>query len=528
MADDLAAPGKVETSPASNPKKNSRVATAAFLVALLALGMTVLGPLLAHFRILAPLQGFGLLALAMFFGGLLAIVLGIPGMVRTRGGRRLGGRRAATGFSLGVALLAIGVLLALPGSKVPAIHDITTSPDRAPEFLALAQLPENIDRDLTYPSGGDVNGRTVTELQREAYPDLAPIALGLPPAQALERSVAVARELGWQIEKDDPANLRFEAFDETFIFRFVDDVVVEVEPRGSGSLLHVRSTSRIGQSDLGKNAARIRAFAKALEEDTVPLDSLAAAGPKLYVFDCGKITVADPSAFSLTAEEAGTDELFVPCYLIEHEKGRLLWDAGLPASVAQAGGRVEESDMVMTLERTLDQQLAELDLEPSDIDLVAFSHLHFDHCGHANLFTDSTLLIQRAEYEAAFGADPIAVFDPTLYSDLADNQTVLLAGDHDVFGDDSVRILSTPGHTPGHQSLLVRLASGPIVLSGDLYHFRASRELERVPVFNTDAEASRDSMRRIESLLEEEKATLWIEHDAALAATLAKAPAFHQ
>jgi N-acyl homoserine lactone hydrolase len=252
---------------------------------------------------------------------------------------------------------------------------------------------------------------------------------------------------------------------------------------------------------------------------------------RLYVFDCGVIELDDISAFGLGNDETPVRELFVPCYLIErgagNESQRLLFDAGLPMALAGQGTLEPEPGTRVRYDRALEDQLGDLGLDPSHIDFVAFSHLHFDHVGSANLFTASTLLIQRAEYEAGFGTPDPRLFDVTLYGALRDTPRLLLDGDHDVFGDGRVRLVSAPGHTPGHQALLVRLEeTAPIVLSGDLYHFRESRALRRVPAFNTDAEQTRAAMDRVEALLVEEGATLWIEHDMALAATLPKAPEF--
>lgn len=254
-----------------------------------------------------------------------------------------------------------------------------------------------------------------------------------------------------------------------------------------------------------------------------------ASGVRLTVFDCGRIAVDDVEPFGLTKEETPVRELFVPCYLVEHPDGRLLWDAGLPIDLAGKGETELEPDSRVLYDRALPEQLAEMGLAPEGVDCVAFSHMHFDHVGAANLFPHATLLIQRAEHEAAFGnADATEIFDPTLYAKLADAETVLLDGDHDVFGDGRVRILSAPGHTPGHQVLLVELdETGPVLLSGDLYHFRANRRLRRVPAFNTDREATLESMDRIEAIVKERGATFWIEHDLALAESLDLAPAHY-
>lgn len=251
------------------------------------------------------------------------------------------------------------------------------------------------------------------------------------------------------------------------------------------------------------------------------------AGVRLYVFDCGVIGVNDVSPFSLSNDETPVRDLIVPCYLIEHPSGRMVWDAGLPLDMA-GKGRIDEEAGYHEYDRSFLAQLADMGLTPDDIDLVAFSHMHYDHVGAANAFTGSRLLIQGTEYEAAFGENANPFFVPELYEGIADNERLLLSGDHDVFGDGTVVIVSTPGHTPGHQALLLRLQNtGNLVLSGDLYHFRASRALRRAPTFNTDAEQTLRSMDKVEALLAAEHATLWIEHDQALADTLKLAPAYY-
>ena len=253
--------------------------------------------------------------------------------------------------------------------------------------------------------------------------------------------------------------------------------------------------------------------------------NLALADLRLYVFDCGGIGVADVSAFGLSNEETSVRELFVPCYLIEHDGDRLFWDAGLPLDMV--GPRSAEA--TAWYENSILDQLSAMELPPADIELVAFSHMHYDHVGAANAFSASTLLIQETEYIAAFDhPEDNPVFRPALYSELAQSQRLLLHGDHDVFGDGSVKIISAPGHTPGHQVLFLQLENfGPLILSGDLYHFEASRRLRRTPVFNTDAEETLRSMDKVEALIRETGSTFWIEHNKALADTLTLAPAFY-
>jgi glyoxylase-like metal-dependent hydrolase (beta-lactamase superfamily II) len=255
--------------------------------------------------------------------------------------------------------------------------------------------------------------------------------------------------------------------------------------------------------------------------------SHAFAGPKLYVFDCGLVNMDNLEIFGLTPEDSQVRQLFVPCYLIEHPKGRLLWDGGLPKSVADAQGPVSSQGATMEYERWIVDQLADMSLTPADISHVAYSHLHFDHAGAANAFLEGEVIMQRREWDAAFG-ESVAFMDTSLFEGLKQANLSLIDGDYDVFGDGSVRLIYTPGHTPGHQVLLLSLEnSGKILLSGDLYHTRANRELRRPPVFNHDADQTRASMDKVEQLLADSGAALWIEHDKALADSLKKAPQYY-
>jgi glyoxylase-like metal-dependent hydrolase (beta-lactamase superfamily II) len=254
---------------------------------------------------------------------------------------------------------------------------------------------------------------------------------------------------------------------------------------------------------------------------------------KLYVFDCGRLRLDSVAPFGLTDAETQVRDLSVPCYMVEHPAGRLLWDGGLPSVIAQTPGwhRDGNSFFQQRLDKTLAQQLAVMGLDMTSFDFMAYSHLHWDHVGVANEVEDATLLIQRAEYDAAF-AEKITVsggFQPGLYNRLADANKIILDGDHDVFGDGRVRIISAPGHTPGHQVLLVNLADyGPVVIGGDLYHFRFNKNNRRVPRFNFSAPQTLQSMNRINDLLDETGAEYWIEHELAWFEQLKQAPAFYQ
>ncbi|MEM1436726.1 MAG: N-acyl homoserine lactonase family protein [Pseudomonadota bacterium] len=258
-------------------------------------------------------------------------------------------------------------------------------------------------------------------------------------------------------------------------------------------------------------------------------DALPNAGPRLYVIDCGRIELTSVDAFGLTNKQTPVRSLFVPCYLIEHAEGRLLFDLGLPLDIAGKGKVEYQPGAYMQQDLDLAAQLNTLGLTPDDIDLISISHAHFDHVGAANAFPNARVVLQRAEYEAAFvQPEAFQVYVPELYAGLRSSEFQLLDGDHDLFGDGSVQFVATPGHTPGHQALLVNLQTyGPILLSGDLYHFAESRALQSVPVFNTDRAQTLASMKKVEQLLQTTGATLWIEHNLVLAASLEQAPAYY-
>lgn len=255
---------------------------------------------------------------------------------------------------------------------------------------------------------------------------------------------------------------------------------------------------------------------------------------KLYVMDCGYITANDLSIFSSEGLYKGeSKELVDGCYLIEHEKGTLLWDTGLSDSLA-GKGPVEAGGGAFTLEvkKTLASQLAEIGVSTEDVDFISFSHMHFDHTGNANNFSGATWLAQQAEYDTAWGPREEAeklFFAPDSYSALKDSETITYVGDYDVFGDGSVKILSAPGHTPGSQVLLVKLnETGPVILGGDLYHFTENRTHRRVPAFNFDIEQSKVAIERIEEITAKKDALFIIQHDKEQHAELDYSPKFYK
>jgi N-acyl homoserine lactone hydrolase len=232
---------------------------------------------------------------------------------------------------------------------------------------------------------------------------------------------------------------------------------------------------------------------------------------KLYVLNCGEGTAGDISRWTPGLNEGKTMDFVDTCYLIKHGKDWFLWDTGIADAVAaMPNGLVPADPKAVTWRRpkTLAAQLDQLGLKPDDVKAMAVSHTHPDHSGNVELFPQATLYVQKSEYDWP-GANNERRFKPS-------HPVELLAGDKDVFGDGSVTILATPGHTPGHQSLLVRLPkTGAVVLSGDAVHFRDNWDNRRVPGMNTSKELSTASMQKIADTLDKEKAQLWINHDKA-------------
>ena len=245
---------------------------------------------------------------------------------------------------------------------------------------------------------------------------------------------------------------------------------------------------------------------------------------RLYVLDCGTNLGKDQSRWSPGVNEGKPIEFSDNCYLIRHSKGLLLWDTGISDAVAaMPNGLVTANGaIIQSRAKTLAAQLTELGVKPADVTYVAVSHTHGDHVGNIGLFPTSTVLIQGAEYDWAMAGQNKPAF--------VDSQKIQkLAGDHDVFGDGSVTIITTPGHTPGHQSLLVKLPkTGALVLSGDAVHFQDNWTHKRVPSMNTNKDQSLASLERIAKVLADQKAALWINHDKPQSASLKYSPAYYE
>ena len=250
--------------------------------------------------------------------------------------------------------------------------------------------------------------------------------------------------------------------------------------------------------------------------------------PRIYIFDNGKLTGLDPTMFGFTREELKEPDLVAVSYLVVHPKGTLMFDAGaIPdANFKSDGTPVTEG--IVSATRQLKPQLAAIGYRPSDLTYFALSHYHADHTANANEFARATWIVQKAERDAMFAPEAPAITRPADYSALQNAKTKILDNaDLDVFGDGTVVVKATPGHTPGHQVLFVRLAkTGPVVLAGDLYHFPEQITTGRVPTFEWNADQSKASRAKVAALMKETGAAMWIEHDIATHAKLPKAPKF--
>ncbi|MCK1684071.1 N-acyl homoserine lactonase family protein [Bradyrhizobium sp. 147] len=245
---------------------------------------------------------------------------------------------------------------------------------------------------------------------------------------------------------------------------------------------------------------------------------------KLYVLNCGEGTAGDLSRWTPGLNEGKAMDFVDSCYLIKHAKGWFLWDTGIADSVAAMPNGLAPADpkaVTWRRPKTLAAQLEQLGLKPDDVKAMAVSHTHPDHTGNVELFPQSMLYVQKAEYDWP-GPNNAPRFKPS-------HPVEQLAGDKDVFGDGSVTILSTPGHTPGHQSLLVKLPkTGAVILSGDAVHFKDNWDNRRVPSMNVNKDQSAASMQKIADTLAREKAQLWINHDKAQRDSQKLAPEFYE
>lgn len=249
---------------------------------------------------------------------------------------------------------------------------------------------------------------------------------------------------------------------------------------------------------------------------------------RLYTLDCGRFVFPDMGFFTDTGKPNGVAKTLAdPCFLIKHPKGTLLWDTGLVESISKSKDGLATPLGREFVDVPLSEQLKALSLEPSDITFVGFSHLHGDHAGNANAFTASTWLLNRSELEDGLKKPPPVGVEQAPFSEYKNAKVKLLDADEDVFGDGRVVILQTPGHTAGHQSLMVQLAgAGTVILSGDLAHTLDNWKNHVVPSFNKDREKTLASMKRIEALVAEKHARFVVQHSEEDFHALPKFPAY--
>jgi N-acyl homoserine lactone hydrolase len=251
---------------------------------------------------------------------------------------------------------------------------------------------------------------------------------------------------------------------------------------------------------------------------------------RMYVINCGENRTNDVSRWTPGVNVGKPHTFTNTCYLIKHAKGLMLWDTGnadrlaaLPNGLTNPAGTI-----TAFMKKPLVESLKEIGVTPADVTHLAMSHTHGDHSGNANLFASATLYVQRAEYFAMFGPEAQKYgFVSANYEALRGSTAMIVDGDYDVFGDGSVTIKPAPGHTPGHQVLVVRLPkTGPVILSGDMVHLKYSWENRVAPSFNFDVPQSLASIDAMKAYAQKTGAQLWINHD--MDARVPRAPAFVQ
>ncbi|HET9335223.1 MAG TPA: N-acyl homoserine lactonase family protein [Sphingomicrobium sp.] len=253
-----------------------------------------------------------------------------------------------------------------------------------------------------------------------------------------------------------------------------------------------------------------------------PEELASATELSLTRLDCGNAEFKDMNAFFSDRPgiyPPGPGKATDSCYLIRHGDQQMVWDTGFPAETKDKP--MEQDGMTAATDRTLAEQLEQLGIKPEDVDILGISHMHGDHIGQAAQFTNARLVIGKRDFEMLAGRP-----EDTLGGWRGQGKNVTLAsGDIDIFDDGSVVALHLPGHTPNHLALLVRLESGPVLLTGDLYHTTVSREKRSMPGFNASREQTLQSMDQFEKLARELKAKVVIQHEPQ---DIAKLPAFPQ
>ena len=251
---------------------------------------------------------------------------------------------------------------------------------------------------------------------------------------------------------------------------------------------------------------------------------------RIYALDGGTVVVNSLGLFADGDTYKGQSKEFADAYyVIQHPKGNLMWDAGLPESLVSMEEPFTSPDGAFTVSRkdSLHHQLEKIGITVDDFKYISLSHTHFDHVGHASAMKKATWLVQEEEYKWVTG-DEVRKGNPDSYNAIKDLKKIeLINGDHDVFGDGTVVLKFMPGHTPGHQVLFVDLPEhGPLLLSGDLYHFSENREFKRIPIFNYDLDQTRESMEKFEAFADKRNAKVYLQHEKNDFLSMPKAPEY--
>jgi N-acyl homoserine lactone hydrolase len=237
---------------------------------------------------------------------------------------------------------------------------------------------------------------------------------------------------------------------------------------------------------------------------------------RLYVLDTGVIECADYAMFSPSAGPNVHYEMPVRSFVVVHPEGTLVWDTGIDDAIArEPDGRQILETIVFKIPRTMRSQLDEIGIDPVEVDYVALSHLHIDHVGNVGLFPNAAVFLQQAEYDAGYGPNPEELtLLPEAYAALDRDNVRTVDGDHDIFGDGTAVLKPLPGHTPGHQGLLVRLRdTGPVFLAGDVSYSAKDYAAGAVRSANVDLAQSARSIDAAKQLERDLGAALWLHHD---------------
>lgn len=278
----------------------------------------------------------------------------------------------------------------------------------------------------------------------------------------------------------------------------------------------------------------LTALLAACKGDVKKDPSLAEAKPvekpdlRLYTLDGGTVLVNNLELFAQDPVYRGESSEFADAYyVIQHPEGILMWDAGLSEALIGMAEPFTSPDGNFTVSRrdSMANQLRAIGMAPGDIDILALSHTHFDHSGHAEALPDATWLVQKEEYDWVMSGE-VREQQPDMYNAVNDLKKVRkISGDYDVFGDGTVVIKFLPGHTPGHSALYLELPeTGPVLLSGDLYHLSLNRLHKRVPIFNTDVKQTLASMESFEAFADSTGARVILQHSKDDFEKMPKAP----